>query len=387
MSTGFRTPLSRLRTHLAVLLTSGALASSQASPFDGYDLRGLDPASLVLLHELPVSLDAVRNLQVVLPSALAGSDPVALLLIDPDGNPATSDSFVLPIPLDGRLSPSGGTSLLALVGATEKILPVSELSLIGGLSHLLNSILGNLLGTIGGILGGGSPPSHLSLDDLADGLDGALVRAVGLDIGGTAGYLLHSVLESTGLYSWLVEEAPEETGGNGSNPGPTPRPTPRPGTVPQFWQPDIAVGPTANRAKHRGNDVYSIGNGQTLVHKAKPGRPLRTYFSLQNDGNAHDTCLLSSRNLRTTAVSRKSLWKGRNITSSLRTGRLQLQLATQSIETVAVHDTPKKSRAKKRVPPMQIYSLTLRSASAPTKFDTAECVIRTQKQRAAKAQP
>ncbi len=387
MSTGFRTPLSRLRTHLAVLLASGALASSQASPFDGYDLRGFDPASLALLHELPVSLDAVSNLQVVLPSALAGSDPVALLLIDPDGNPATSNSFVLPIPLDGHLSPSGGSSLLGLVGATEKILPVSELSLIGGLSHLLDSILGNLLGTIGGILGGGHPPSHLSLQDLADGLDGALVRAVGLDVSGATGYLLHSVLESTGLYSWLVEEAPEETGGSGSNPGSIPRPTFRPGAVPQFWQPDIAVGPTANRSKHRGNDIYSIGSGQTLVHKTKPGRRLRTYFSLQNDGNAHDTCLLSSRGLRTTAVSRKSLWKGRNVTSTLRTGRLQLQLATQSIETVAVHDTPRKSRARKRVPPMQLYSLTLRSASDPTRFDTAECVIRTQRPRTAKPRP
>lgn len=389
---------------LAPLLALACLLAgpSRGDVFDGVDLGSFDPGNLVDLQEVPLPLEDIGSLLFDLPLEALGLESVALFLIDPDGDPETDDSFVLPLRLDDLLEDSGSGSLLASIGLGDEVFLLDDLELIDGLVDLLDNLLGGLLG---GILGGG--PDDLSLADLIEDLDGAIVEAVGIDLGipDTTGYVLHSVLDETGLLSWILESEPDggdggdggddggdggddggdggDDGGDGGDGGDGDGGDGGDGDggdgISHFWQPDIAIGATASRARHRGNNVYSSGAGQTLVRRVNPKKRLRTYVSFQNDGNTNDTCTVSTRRLRSPHLTRRSIWKGANVTARMQTGRLGLPIAPQAYEVIAIHEIP--NRKKKRVPARSIYSVTLRSTSDPAKFDSAESLTRTLKKR------
>lgn len=341
-------PQSKLR--LAFILMSGGLlllpaqALRAQSPFDGLDLGTLDPGSLVVLHDDPIAIDALDVLSFELPLDLSGADPVAVLRIDPDGDPTTDNSFALPIQLGDQLV-ADPESLLAEIGLGDDILSPDDLDLIPGLVTQLNGITGNLLSVIFGL------GNELSIADITDDLNGAVIEAIGIDVGGLTGYILGSTLHIVGVDNWIVSEVEAAA-----------------------VQPDITVGRSANRNTHVGDNQYSGGVGQTMQRRKSTRKVPKAFFTFQNDGNATDTFGARSRSVGTPQLKNRVLYRGANVTAAMQSGAFRIEEDPGEIAAVTVvsSESRKAKKRKKSGRSAQTYSITLRSTSDTSKFDEAE---------------
>lgn len=336
----------------SMLALPGISLRAQGSPFDGIDLGSLDLGNLIAIHEEPLALGALDKLLIELPLDLSGTDPVVVLLVDPDGNPATDDSFALPIQLSNLLQ-DDGEGLLGLIGIGDDILSLDDLDLIPGLSGLLDGLLGGLLGPILGGGGGGS----FSLGDIVGELNDAVISAVGLDLGSLVGYTLTSTFQLIGLDRYMVVEIKPEPAAAA--------------TV----QPDVTVGKKPN--VQRGNNVYSGGNGQTLripVTTKKSGKT-KIHFAIGNDGNATDVLTGHSRLFAAPRQSKRATSRGANVTGSLRAGTFRANLAPQAKVAITVVDQAKGKAKASKQRRQHSFSITAKSTSDQSKFDRAEAIL------------
>lgn len=327
----------------SLLLLTGPVLRAQ-SPFDGLNLGTLDPGSLVVLHDDPIAIEALDVLSFELPLDLSGADPVAVLRIDPDGNPATDNSFALPIQLGDQLV-ADPDSLLAEIGLDDDILSPDDLDLIPGLVAQLDTLTGNLLSVLFGL------GNELSLADVTDGLNGAVIEAIGIDVGGLVGYVVGSTFHVIGVDNWIVTEVAAAA-----------------------VQPDITVGRSPNRNTHVGDNQYSGGVGQTLQRRKSTRRVPKAFFTFQNDGNATDTFAARSRSVGTPQLKNRVLFRGANVTAAMQSGAFRIEENPGEIAAVTVvsSESRKAKKRKKSGRSAQTYSITLRSTSDSSKFDEAE---------------
>lgn len=335
----------------SMLALPGISLRAQGSPFDGIDLGSLDLGNLVAIHEEPLAMDALDRLRIELPLDLSGENPVIVLLIDPDGNPATDDSFALPIQLSDLLQQEGD-GLLGLIGIGDDILSLDDLDLIPGLSGLLDGLLGGLLGPI---IGGGG--GTFSLGDIVEDLNDAVISAVGLDLGSLVGYTLTSTFQLIGLDRYMVVELKPDAAASAT------------------IQPDVTVGRKPN--VQRGNNVYSGGTGQTLripVTMKKSGKT-KVHFAIENDGNATDVLTGRSRLFGAPRQSKRAMSRGVNVTGTLRAGSFRANLAPKAKVAITVTDQANRKAKASKQRRQHSFSITAKSTSDPSKFDRAEAIL------------
>lgn len=293
-----------------------------------------------------ITLGDLDKITVNLPQLWDAENPKICLIIDPDNDPLTDDSFPLVIDLDGLLgAPDAEGVISGIIDDAAELLDEDALEGVGGLLDSLG---------LGGILG------FLGLDGLAsiDELDSELADAVVESISIILDDPLDGVL--TYVYETILMEDTLVATGEDSN-----------------YQPDVTVGKVSTMARHVGNDKYTSGNRQSVKNKVKKKRNAYVYFGIGNDGNTDDTFSAHGAGSNRYSKSRYyDLTNRRNITSQLRAGTAEFEVAAESAVNVQLKERLKKKwkrrlKARKKKKIRVNREVLVRSTTENEKFDAA----------------
>lgn len=289
---------------MTVSLLLGGNVNAGSNPFDDIEVGSFYPGELITIMDEPLSLTALDTIGLELPLDLTGTDPVLVVLLDPDGTAGPEDPFIVPIRLGLLLNdPGDGGPLACLLNATDDIIAADDLSLVSGLQSLLDTLLGGL----GSIL---NPGGDFALVDISNSLSECVITAIGVHAPELVDHTLEKTVSLVGAEVSVEAKA-----------------------VPQKRQPDARIGNSGASQTHIGNDLYSAGAGQTMKTRTKYKKANKFFVSFENDGNVEDTIVGYTRTSRRKLIRSKVIDLGGagNVTSTFKSGRYTRTLADDEL--------------------------------------------------------